>query len=96
MELENVASVTGGIDNAGTVSADIVGISVLDVTGFSGGIANSGVLIAGETGVLVGGSALNSGSVVLSGFAGGIANTGTISGEQRHRDQRSCRQFRHC
>ena len=37
VELKNVASVTGGIDDAGNwCQADIVGISVVDVTGFSG------------------------------------------------------------
>ncbi|HEX3708763.1 MAG TPA: autotransporter domain-containing protein, partial [Pseudolabrys sp.] len=60
---------TGGISNAGTLSAASGGIIVSGVTSFSGGIANSG-RIDPVTGI---------GVFDVSTFTGGIGNAGTIT-----------------
>ncbi len=65
---------TGGIANAGTISAGNFGVNITNVaqsgSGGSGGITNSGTISAAQFGI----SASN-----VSTFSGGIVNTGTIS-----------------
>jgi|GEM_PF-786310 len=85
----NNATVLGGISNSGTISSQLAsGIFVggsasgalasVTVSAFSGGITNSGLIGAGEVGIVVGGLALRGGSVTISTFLGGISNSGTI------------------
>jgi uncharacterized protein with beta-barrel porin domain len=65
----NGVSNTGGISNAGTISAALHGITVADGSNFSGGIANTGT-ISGANGITVN---------TVSTFAGGISNGGAVS-----------------
>ncbi|MGO8738754.1 beta strand repeat-containing protein [Rhodoblastus sp.] len=76
------SSFSGGVSNAGHISAQKVGIYVgltthnnFNVSSFGGGIANSGHIAAGTTGVVVYG---------VQTFQGGIINSasGTITGLQ--------------
>jgi uncharacterized protein with beta-barrel porin domain len=86
---------SGGIANAGTISAGGEAISVFSLSAFSGGISNSGAISAGD-GISVanlstfGGGISNSGAIsatssngilvgTVSTFGGGIGNSGTIS-----------------
>ena len=66
----NGVSNTGGISNAGTISAALNAIILADGSNFSGGIANTGT-ISGANGITVN---------TVSTFAGGISNGGTVSG----------------
>jgi uncharacterized protein YhjY with autotransporter beta-barrel domain len=61
---------TGGISNAGRISAGTFAIAVGNVATFSGGITNSGTLSAGHTGIAV---------AFVSSFTGNISNSGTIT-----------------
>jgi uncharacterized protein with beta-barrel porin domain len=61
---------SGGISNAGTISAANTGIFVNSVTSFLGGISNSGMISAAFTGILVSG---------VTSFSGRISNSGMIS-----------------
>jgi hypothetical protein len=72
----NTATVSGGITNGGTTSITgssltAAGISITNVTSASGGISNSGEILAGAGG---GGISLQQ----MTSFSGGISNTGTI------------------
>jgi outer membrane autotransporter protein len=70
----DVSVFSGGISNAGRISAGFAGIAALNVTNFSGGITNTGLISVngpGSTGIVVAG---------ISIFDGGISNGGTITG----------------
>jgi fibronectin-binding autotransporter adhesin len=72
-------AVSGGISNAGTISAEKgtstqsagYGIFVTGGPGFSGGISNSGMISSEQTGIAAGD---------MASFTGGITNSGTITG----------------
>jgi uncharacterized protein with beta-barrel porin domain len=64
---------SGGISNAGTISAGVNGIFVDLVSTFSGGISNSGTISAEVAGVLV---------QSVRTFSDGVSNSGTISAKE--------------
>ena len=65
------ATVTGGINNEGTISGGIEAINVTN-SNFTGGITNSGAMSASfSRGITIGGGT----------FSGGITNTGTITSQ---------------
>ena len=86
----------GGISNAGTISgASFDGVSIefkatdaghLAISTFAGGISNTGLIAAHQTGIFFGGFVTDGSTVVLSTFSGNIVNSGTISAEgyRRH------------
>ena len=87
----NQATVSGGINNSGTITAAlgngilIGSTSTLSVTisSFGGGITNSGTITASTgTGIVVGDRSANNVTITISTFAGGITNSGTISAGQ--------------
>lgn len=86
---------TGGISNAGTITAtgsnnailvggvaSGIGASVA-ISTFAGGISNSGTIVANSgNGIVVGGAAFASGaSVNVAIFTGGISNSGTVAAD---------------
>ncbi|MGA2127268.1 MAG: hypothetical protein ABSG76_14070, partial [Xanthobacteraceae bacterium] len=68
-----VSTFTGGITNTGTITSHSSSIRVRSVSSFSGG--NSGTMVVGKTGILVGSSPTK----LVSFFAGGITNSGIIT-----------------
>ncbi len=79
---------TGGITNAGRISATGTGIIIgggcscvpANISTFAGGVANLGTISAGNSGIFVGGGAFGTGaSATIATVTGGIANLGTIS-----------------
>jgi fibronectin-binding autotransporter adhesin len=70
-----ITSFSGGITNAGTISASSRAIQLLNVSNFSSGITNSG-RISGGYGISVGS---HSGDFTVATFSGGITNSGVIS-----------------
>jgi uncharacterized protein YhjY with autotransporter beta-barrel domain len=76
----NNATVTAGITNTGTISANLTGSSIVGVSTFSGGISNSGTISAGNNGIFLAAVLTHSGvDLGISSFSGGITNSGTIS-----------------
>jgi len=75
---------SGGISNAGTISAPAVGIDIfgIGISTFAGGIANTGTLSAFINGIAVGGAAQS--MATLSAFSGGISNGGMITATSRN------------
>jgi hypothetical protein len=61
---------SGGIGAAGTISAGLTGIDVVNVGSFAGGVIATGTISAGQTGIDV----FNVGS-----FSGGISNSGKLT-----------------
>jgi uncharacterized protein with beta-barrel porin domain len=77
-------TLTGGIHNAGTVSAGGTGILAIgNISTFAGGIANTGTVSAFTNGIVVGGAGGPPGTT-LSAFNGGISNGGTITVSSRN------------
>jgi outer membrane autotransporter protein len=70
-----VSLFSGGITNAGTITAHLFGIEISGVSTFSGGISNSGAMLVGNGGAIVVGTVGN--------FAQGITNSGTIFASAR-------------
>jgi uncharacterized protein with beta-barrel porin domain len=73
IQIGNTATFAGGIDNAtgGSITAAINGVLVLQVSTFSGGITNTGLISNGSAGLHVNGVDL---------FVGNISNGGTVTG----------------
>jgi hypothetical protein len=76
---------TGGIRNAGTISARGTGIvaGFGTISTFGGGIANTGTVSAFVSGIVVGGAGGPPGTT-LSKFSGGISNGGMIAATSRN------------
>jgi uncharacterized protein with beta-barrel porin domain len=66
----SLSTFSGGISNAGVISANGTGISIGGVSTFGGGITNSGSITTGRIGILAFGPTT---------FTGGIVNSGNIS-----------------
>jgi hypothetical protein len=88
-ERSRVGTFTGGITNTGSVNSAnfdgifVGGVALLSgtsavVSTFLGGILNTGTIIAGNSGIHVGGTASLTGIAGVSSFAGGVSNAGNI------------------
>jgi hypothetical protein len=93
ISIDDIAEVTNGITNSGTISAK-GGIFVELMTNFSGGVVNRGTILStGQTAIgfdddaVISGGVLNTGTIravqtgivaiTVSTFAGGITNNGS-------------------